>query len=114
VFILLTNAAKRQDENNQNFAVRQIGNYGKQKTTRQLNRYSIVFSLIVINLAAAGLTVLTYVNWDATGSFIAQHITWREITPVLGAIGFILFIASAVLVTIYGIKMLRKEELFNV
>jgi hypothetical protein len=113
VFIKLTNAAKRVDETKQNFAVRQIGNYGKQKTTRKMNRFSIVFSLIVVNLAAAGLTLLTYLNLNTTESFISNHVTWEEITPVLGITGFVLFLASVLLVTMYAIKILKNEELFN-
>jgi|SRR5690625_2453401 len=112
VFIKLISAAEGQDKSKQNFAVRQIGSYGKQKTTRQLNRLSIAFSLIVVNLAAVGLSILTYVNLDRTARFIAQHISWREITPVLSAIGFILFAASVILVTIHAIKTLKNEKLF--
>jgi len=114
IFIKLTKTVNKLDESKQNFAVRQIGNYGKQKTTRKMNRLSMIFALIVVNVGAAGLIILTYLNLNETGNFISQHITWEGITPVLGVAGFILFIASVLLITGYAIKILRKEALFNV
>jgi cation transport ATPase len=113
LFIKVTSSAKKLDESKQNFATRQIGNYGKQKTTRKMNRFSIIFAIIVINIMAITFIIITYTNLSAAERFISQHITWAETTPVLAVIGTAFFIASVFLVTANAVKTLRKENLFK-
>ncbi|GAB3803366.1 hypothetical protein [Virgibacillus kimchii] len=113
LFIKMTSAANNMGADKQNFFVRQIGNYGKQKATRRVNRFAIIFSLIVVNLAAISLTIITYLNLHNTARFISRHITWEVVTPLLGITGFVLFIASVLLVTVYAVKIVKKEALFR-
>ncbi|MBT2215305.1 hypothetical protein KK120_05630 [Virgibacillus dakarensis] len=114
LIVKTVNRAKRKDSE-RSFAVRNLAEYGSQKITRSMNKFSILFSLAVIYCAAAAFIFIQINRKDAVRAFMINHFQFGKITLIaqtLSILGYILFIVSLALVTLNSIRLVRNEEIF--
>lgn len=91
--------------------------YGNHAVIRILNWISIIIGLIVLVFGAILIIATQIILKDEFSYFLYETLQLGEIDSMLqivSYIGYIIFVFSIVIVEIDGIKILKKERLFQI
>lgn len=113
LFVTLVNKAKRTSHTN--FAVRNLANYGTHSPTRTMNKFAVVFGLIVVYVMSVFFTILQMYQRENFTDFLTRHFNEQLlfVAEILSVIGYVLFVSSLLCVTIYCIRAIKKEAVFT-
>lgn len=103
---LLTKLVKQASdvkEKDQSIISGTIARYGSESMTRSLNRFALIFSLIVI-YAMAIAALLLQINDKANSS---------GTTFLNSGLGWVMFTISLLLVTVHVFRMIKQEAIFK-
>lgn len=113
LFVTLVDRARKVEH--QNIAIRNIANYGTSSTSRSMNKFAIIFGLIVVYVMGISFTLLQIHQREAFTSFLLHHLSEKLllVPQILSVMGYVLFISSLLGVTFYCIKAMKKEAVFT-
>lgn len=116
LYVRIVARASKVKEGERSYATRQLASYGSQRMTRTMNRFAVIFGLIVVYLMAAGSLLLQIKKWDHIGLFITRNLNVEHmigVAQMLSKIGWFIFIISLILVTIHTIRLMKSSTVFS-
>lgn len=112
----MSRRASKVKESEKSFATRQMAGYGSQRVTRVMNKIAMIIGLIAVYAMSAGAVWLQINDSGNTGEFISDELNLGPmigIAQTLSKVGWIVFIFSLILVTIYTIQLMRSSAIFT-
>lgn len=116
VFVTVVNKANSVEEDKRNLAVRNLADYGSQKSTQFMNKFAMIFGFVVVYAMAVLFTILQNNKREDFHSFISTHFHspyMFQITQVLSVLGYVLLVISLFLATIHSIRLMKNERVFT-
>jgi hypothetical protein len=113
--VTLVNRANKADPRRRNFAAHNLSQYGTLKPTQVMNKIAVIFGLAVVYFGSIAFTVLQVNEREQLDHFLSAHVQFHHvhmIAGILSVIGYVLFVLSLILVTVYCIRMIRSEQMF--
>jgi|SRR5690625_459343 len=113
LFVTLVNKARATSHTN--FAVRNLANYGTLSTTRKMNKFAIIFGLMVVYLMSLFFVIFQMYQRENFTEFIIKYFNNQLllVAEILSVIGYLLFFSSLLGVTYYCIRAIKKEPMFR-
>lgn len=112
----MSSRASKVKESERSFATRQMAVYGSQRVTRVMNKIAMIDGLVVVYAMSTGAVWLQLNDSGNTGEFISDKLNLGPmigIAQTLSKVGWIVFIFSLILVTIYTIQLMRSSAIFT-
>ena len=113
IFVTVVNRARKADR--QTFAIQNLANYGTTSTSRAMNKFAIVFGLIVVYGMGIIFSLLQLSKREDFTSFLVQYLEKELvlIPQILSVIGYVLFASALIGVTLFCIRAMKQEAIFK-
>lgn len=113
IFVTVVNRARKADR--QTFAIQNLANYGTTSTSRAMNKFAIVFGLIVVYVMGIIFSLLQLSKRDDFSSFLIQYLDKKLvlIPQILSVIGYVLFASGLIGVTLFCMRAMKQEAIFK-